>query len=562
MSRPRTLLVALPALAILGGCQLLIGLDGGIAGSGGSGGSGGLNASSSSATSSSTTTTTTSSTSSGTGGGRGTGGATSSSSSSTSSGLSCDAGITCAQATECPDPQNECVTRTCDTGCCGTGFVTALTPVSTQTKGNCQKEVCDGSGSLASLVDDTDVPPDQDACNAGGCANGVKKQTPQAATCGFGGGKVCGDPSGAAAGQCVECNTAADCASGQVCAGNRCSALVLMAASNTGTFGATYQQAGTWATPATLGGTSNDEIALAFTTTGTAVGAFRITQGAAASEQVYSTTWSLGTWSAAAAISATMVFTRAAPSISAGSGTAQLAFHGTNFKHYYAAFSGGTWSPLAEQVGGTNQSFGPMPAAIAALGDDAALVFFDGTSGANQPTAQDCTGGTWQTKALMGSDASATSMPSVVAMTGGTADLMAIYARGDGTIVYQTRTGGAWSAALPIGNASTSTAERPALAALPGGQAVMAFRGTDNNLYYAKYDGTAWAGPTAFGTPNVAISATPVLARGIGGAMAEIAFVKTSDGRAHHARLMGNAWSTPAPVGTQAATHVAIASWP
>ena len=537
MSRSRTLLVAPSLLAILGGCHLLIGLDGGIAGSGGSGGD---------ASTSSTAT-------------GGNGGAA-----STSSGMSCEAGTSCTVAMDCPDPMNECLTRTCHAGCCAITPVDALTPLAAQTAGDCKTAACDGAGATTSVIDDTDAPAGQDACHQGGCKDGEKTQTPSAAgtTCSFDGGKVCGDPAGPSAGKCIGCNTTTDCAAGQVCAAGTCSALVLLTVNAAGAFGATYQAAGTWGAPESLGGASTDEPTLAFTTTGTAAGAFRIPMGATASEQVWFTTWTTGTWAAAKAISATSVFARSAPSISAGSGTAQLVFHGTDYKHYYAAWAGTAWSPVADPVGGATPSFGPMPASIAALGDDAALVFFDGANGANQPTAQDHAGGVWQAKVTMDASASATSLPSVVALTGGAASLMAVYPRADGSIVYQTRAGATWSAAAPIGNASTSTTGRVALSALAGGQAIMAFRGTDNNLYTAKYDGNAWTVPTPFATPNVAIAAVPVLARGIGGATAEIAFVKAADGIAHHARLVGNAWTTPVAVGSQVVSHVAIASWP
>ncbi|APR82037.1 Tetratricopeptide TPR_2 repeat protein [Minicystis rosea] len=533
MSRSRTPIVAASLLAILSGCQLLIGLDGGIAGSGGSGGSGGTSTSSGDTTS------------------------------STSSGTTCDAASACEAPTDCPDPMNECVTRACQAGCCVIDNVSALTPIAAQTAGDCKKEVCNGSGATASVVDDTDAPAGQDACHQGGCNGGEKTQTPMPAgtKCSFSGGKVCGDPAGAHAGLCVECNDAADCATGQVCAAGTCSALVLLATNGTDAFGATYQPAGTWGAPVSLGGASTDEPALAFTTTGTAVGAYRIPMGAPASEQVWFATWATGSWATAKAISATSVFARSAPSVSAGNGTLQLVFHGTDYKHYYAAFTGGAWSPLADPVGGATPSFGPMPAAIAALGNDAAVVFFDG-AGENHPTAQDHMGSAWQSKVTLDSSASATSMPSVVAMKGGASSLLVVYPRADGSIVYQTRPGTTWSAAAPIGNASTNTTGRVALAALPGGQAIMAFQGTDNYLYYAKYDGIAWTGPTAFATPNVAVATVPVLAPGLGGATAEMAFVKASDGLPYHARLVGNAWTAPVAVGSQVVSHVAMASWP
>jgi hypothetical protein len=572
-------LVALPGLALLGGCQLLIGLDGGKPGGGGAGGTG--SSSSSTTTSSSTTSssTTTSSTSSSTGAGGsgghggmpgtgGMGGATSSSTSSTttssSSGASCDGGTTCSALTDCPVTGNECVDRTCPAGCCETANVPALTAIAAQTTGDCKKVTCDGSGGTTTVIDDTDKPADQDACNQGDCSSGATKQLPRAAgtACNFGGGKVCGDPVGAAAGTCVECNTAANCGAGQVCAANKCSALVLLAASAAGTFGATFQSGDVWSGPTALGGLSTDDLALAFTTTGLAVGAFRIVKATAASEQVWYTTWTAGAWATAVAIDGTSVFTQSAPSVSAGSTAAQLVFHGTDFKYYYASFSGGVWSPKAEPVGGATQSFGPTGSALAAIAGNATVVFFDGNNSTNQITAQNRTAGAWgTTTGLSGADTSSTTMPTIVALKGGTADLLAMYPRTSGVIAYRTRTGGVWSGASTVSTASTGTFGRPALAALPGGQAIMAFRGNDTNLYYATYNGVVWTTPTLV-LPAVSVSTVPVLARGLGGTVAEIAFVKASDSFAYHARFDGAAWSAPVKVGTQTASHVAIATFP
>ena len=138
---------------------------------------------------------------------------------------------------------------------------------------------------------------------------------------------------------------------------------------------------------------------------------------------------------------------------------------------------------------------------------------------------------------------------------------MVVYARADGTLHSVTRTGGAWSAAISVPGALMSATVRPAVAPLPGGEAVLAFRGNDGFLYWSRYSGGAWVGATSFATPNLAVAATPSLARGVGGAEAEIAFIQ-ADKKAYHARLVANAWSTPALVGGSNLSHVVIASAP
>lgn len=558
----RSPILALPALALLGGCQLLIGLDGGKPGSSttsGSTGGGGATSSSTSTTSSSSTGghggTTSSTTSQG--GGGSSGSTTSTTTTTTSASGACDGGETCSAPGDCADPGNECIARTCDGTCCGTSFLT--TPIAAQAKGDCHVVVCDGAGATQNTVDDTDKPDPQDACHDGTCTFGVKGQAAKGGACGFNGGKLCGDLAGPAAGQCVECNTATDCATGYLCLANRCSALVIAATSATTAFGAGYQPAGTWSSPTPLGGSSTDDLGLAFTTSGTAVGALRIPHtGAASDDQVWYTTWA-GTWTTAQAIAASAVFSRGGPSVSSGGATAQMLFQGTNYWHYSMAYSG-TWSS-AETLGPGGQSYGSKPGALAARGADATAVYFDGSL-SNQISAQDHVAGSWQGKVVMSpTRASSNYLPTVVSLRGGTADLLAVYADDTNQIVFQTRAAGAWSAPAAIGTASTTTQGRPALAALPAGGAIMAFRGTDGSLYFATYNGATWSSVSAY-LSGVPVVWMPALAPGLSGATAEIAFVKTSDNFVYHARLVGGAWTSEVKVGTQTASRVAIASYP
>jgi EGF domain len=90
--------------------------------------------------------------------------------------LVCDATGTCVgciAATDCPGADDECKTRTCMAGVCGAAFTAANTPVAAQTAKNCLKATCDGSGSIANIADNTDLPADDgnactdEACNAG-----------------------------------------------------------------------------------------------------------------------------------------------------------------------------------------------------------------------------------------------------------------------------------------------------------------------------------------------------------------------------------------------------------
>ena len=97
-----------------------------------------------------------------------------------------------------------------------------------QTAGDCQQVVCDGNGGTTTMDDPTDLPDSTEICKTNpaclgtplapsymAAATGTNCSSEQAP-----GSKkhVCGDTSGSAAGTCVECNVAADCAA----TGNEC----------------------------------------------------------------------------------------------------------------------------------------------------------------------------------------------------------------------------------------------------------------------------------------------------------------------------------------------------
>jgi hypothetical protein len=142
-------------------------------------------------------------------------------------------------------------------------------------------------------------------------------------------------------------------------------------------------------------------------------------------------------------------------------------------------------------------------------------------------------------------------------------ELMVVYPQKAGPdpepLLYTMRNGGIWT--IPIAIAGAATDAPPALVALPGGAAVLAFRGGDGKLYTSRFTPGAvppWSAPAQLGMASIASS--PALAPGIGGADAELAYAASSS--AFHARLTGMVWSAPVMVGGSGVTHVAIASHP
>ncbi|MDP3504751.1 MAG: lamin tail domain-containing protein [Myxococcales bacterium] len=116
--------------------------------------------------------------------------------------------VACNVATQCGGTDTECRTRTCTAGACGVNFTPNGTALTAQTAGNCRVAQCDGSGGIANVVDDTDVPVDGNQCTNDLCSNGTPSNAPATldTSCAQNGGTVCN-----ATGTCVACNTASQC---------------------------------------------------------------------------------------------------------------------------------------------------------------------------------------------------------------------------------------------------------------------------------------------------------------------------------------------------------------
>ena len=332
--------------------------------------------------------------------------------------------------------------------------------------------------------------------------------------------------------------------------------LLALAGGKTELFGAELDApGGTWSTTK-LTGTTPDAPALTVTSGALGVGLVRSTSA----DQLLYTTWSSGTWSAPAAVAAVDT-TRGRPAIDADGTTAQGVFQGNDYKYYYSAFTGTVWTPNAEVVQplGAPQSYGPMPAAIAARGGDATVAFFDGAN-SNRITTQDRAAvGGWSKSAQLETDESYVTLPALVRMTAGP-ELMVAYARqSDAAVLYATRSSGSWSSPATI--PSALAAAPVALAALPGGRALLAFHGTDDKLYTALYMNGSWVNAAPLTNPNVSVVGSPAVARGVGGDSAELAYIG-SDGAAHHSRLVGGSWTAPVSIGGANLAGVALAVAP
>jgi hypothetical protein len=105
--------------------------------------------------------------------------------------------VGCTAAADCPGTNTDCQTVTCSPGgVCGFAYTASGTATSSQTAGDCKQNVCNGSGGVSIVADNTDVPT-AGTCLTGVCSAGVPSTPPAAAgtTCSGGvcnGAGVCG----------------------------------------------------------------------------------------------------------------------------------------------------------------------------------------------------------------------------------------------------------------------------------------------------------------------------------------------------------------------------------
>ncbi len=92
--------------------------------------------------------------------------------SSTSSSMG-SGGVVCFSDGACAGMNSACTTGKCVNQQCKPAYAANGSPGGQQTDGDCKKSVCNGSGGIQVVNDDTDVPMNFNPCTAGTCNNGV-----------------------------------------------------------------------------------------------------------------------------------------------------------------------------------------------------------------------------------------------------------------------------------------------------------------------------------------------------------------------------------------------------
>lgn len=272
-----------------------------------------------------------------------------------------------------------------------------------------------------------------------------------------------------------------------------------------------------------------------------------------------------GAWSPPAAVGSALA--QGVPSLAVTGSTAHVVYWGSDGKFYHGTYAG-SWDAASDPVqsSGAAQSFGSSPPTVAAVGSSLVVV----QTGQDGLLYDQTWNGTWMpANAHAGTAVVPTLSPAVVALQGGTADLLVVFVHagdaGSYFLQYATRTSGAWSSPADVYDQAGNVAyagTTPSLAPLPGGKAILAWLGASPAYaYVSSYDpGAGWTAPMAVSSDTLA--APPSVAAGICGAMASVAYAKT-DGTVAVTSTTGGPWSTPQLVaGATGMTSVALASAP
>ena len=251
------------------------------------------------------------------------------------------------------------------------------------------------------------------------------------------------------------------------------------------------------------------------------------------------------------------------PSLATIGSVAHLLYQDASYKYFHAEYTGSAWDGANDPVGGSgsSQSFGARAPAVAAAATDLVAV----QAGSDSYLYDQTWSGSWQAAHQQGSAAVQNTIPpSIVALSGGASELLAAYLRvTDYKVMAVARTSGTWGTPMLIDTNAYSN-DPLAVAALPGGKALIVFRGSDDKPYFTAWDGAStWTAPAAvLATGNPTVASTPSIAPGVCGADAIVAWAE-SGGGVRYASFAGGSFGAPQAVaGTSGAKFVAVGTLP
>jgi len=252
------------------------------------------------------------------------------------------------------------------------------------------------------------------------------------------------------------------------------------------------------------------------------------------------------------------------PALATISQTGHLVYQGADYKYYHAQYTQSAWDAATDPVGGSgsSQSFGAKAPAAASAGSDLVIV-----QGGSDSYLYDQTWNvSWQAAHKQGSAGiQNTISPAAISLMGGTSDLLAAYLRNaDYKVMAVARSAGTWTSSPMQIDPNAFTNDPLALAPLPGGKALLVFRGTDQKPYFSTWDGAStWTAPAPVVTnANPSVLSAPSIAPGVCGADAIIAWAESGGGVRWSTFTSGTFSSPQSLAGTSGAKSVAVATLP
>lgn len=324
-----------------------------------------------------------------------------------------------------------------------------------------------------------------------------------------------------------------------------------------------------WSTNVANGTRTDVPVALTMPNSAYGVGLIRDTQ---ATNKLRYVKWSAGVWGAFTDLGMTTVVPFGAPSLAASEGQALAAYRETTTnKLFYSRFDGTTWNPihdLAHTLTSMNASTALVPNIAGTAGGDAWMTYNEVNGANHDVTIRQRSSGVWGSPVVLNTTGGVAVAPEVITLTNG--ELMTAYITSAAVQVKTRRrnTAGTWLTETALGGgtaANMATAAPITLAPLPNGGAIIAYRNASNNRpMFAIWNATnsTWSIPTEVNTDSVATSIS--VTRGMGGFVAEMAYIDNTSGNAKHTRYNGTIWSTPTTLGAanEDLTSVSIAAPP
>ncbi len=186
------------------------------------------------------------------------------------------------------------------------------------------------------------------------------------------------------------------------------------------------------------------------------------------------------------------------------------------------------------------------------------------------------TGGTWsaiaQVPVTLTASTSQAAQIDIVRRTG-VDEIVAVFWTSDNTLAYSMFTSGAWSLPTMIATDSSATQQdttHTSLAALPDGRVALAYWTNTGAIKVGFFDGDEWSDFTEVPDARAEAFSPVAIARGIGGAVAEVLYSRAPDGdqafELMHTRLIDEGawtWTEPDVVeGEQRWATIAVSTSP